>query len=87
MTWVSAPEMPAGSGAEMKDVFSILPEKRTQVYDMKRVIKALVDKDTLFELKPRFGKSAVVGLARLGGKILGAAYCAVATRAIRVGAS
>ena len=63
--------VPAGSGADMQDVFAILPEKRTQVYDMKRVIKALVDKDTLFELKPRFGKSAVVGLARLGGKSVG----------------
>ena len=38
---------------------------------MKRVIKAVVDNDTLFELKPRFGKSAVVALARLGGKSVG----------------
>ena len=63
--------VPAGSGADMNDVFSILPEKRTQVYDMRRVIKCLVDKDTLFELKPRFGKSALVALARLGGKSVG----------------
>lgn len=63
--------VPAGSGAEMKDVFSVLPESRTQVYDMRRIARALVDKDTLFELKPRFGKSAVTGLARLGGKSVG----------------
>ena len=46
------PDLPvaAGSGADMKDVFSLLPEKRTQVYDMKKVIKALVDKDSYFEL-------------------------------------
>ena len=31
--------VPAGSGADMDKVFSILPESRTQVYDMKRVIK------------------------------------------------
>src|SRR6185436_15712035 len=42
--------VPAGSGAEMDRVFSILPESRTQVYDMKRVIKCVVDKDTMFEL-------------------------------------
>ena len=30
-----------------------------------------MDKDSLFELKPRFGKSAVTGLARLGGKSVG----------------
>ena len=63
--------VPRGSGADMDKVFSILPESRTQVYDMKRVVKAIVDKDTLFDLKPRFGKSAVTALARLGGKSVG----------------
>jgi len=63
--------VPAGSGADMDKVFAVLPESRTQVYDMKRIIRAVVDKETLFEIKPRFGKSAVVGLARLGGKSVG----------------
>jgi acetyl-CoA carboxylase carboxyltransferase component len=63
--------VPAGSGADMDKVFSILPESRTQVYDMKRVIRAIVDKGTMFDLKPRFGKSAVTALARLGGKSVG----------------
>jgi len=63
--------VPAGSGADMHKVFDILPESRTQVYDMKRVIKSMVDKDSLFEMKPRFGKAAVTGLARLGGKSVG----------------
>ncbi len=40
-------------------------------YDMKRVIRAIVDKDSMFDLKPRFGKSAVTALARLGGKSVG----------------
>jgi acetyl-CoA carboxylase carboxyltransferase component len=63
--------VPAGSGADMDKVFALLPESRTQVYDMKRVIKCIVDRDTMFELKPRFGKSAVTALARLGGKSVG----------------
>ena len=63
--------VPAGSGADMDKVFAVLPESRTQVYDMKRIVRAVADKDTLFELKPRFGKSAVTGLARLGGKSVG----------------
>jgi acetyl-CoA carboxylase carboxyltransferase component len=63
--------VPAGSGADMDKVFAVLPESRTQVYDMKRIIRAVVDKDSLFELKPRFGKSAVTGLARIGGKSVG----------------
>jgi acetyl-CoA carboxylase carboxyltransferase component len=63
--------VPAGSGADLDKVFSVLPESRTQVYDMKRIVRAVVDKDSLLEIKPRFGKSAVVGLARLGGKSVG----------------
>ncbi len=63
--------IPTGSGADMGKVFDLLPENRKQVYDMKRVIKCMVDKDSLLELKPRFGKSAVTGLARLGGKSVG----------------
>ncbi len=63
--------VPAGSGADMSGVFGVLPESRTQVYDMKRIIRATADKDTVFELKPRFGKSAVTALARLGGKSVG----------------
>jgi acetyl-CoA carboxylase carboxyltransferase component len=63
--------VPAGSGADMDKVMSILPESRTQVYDMKKIIRSVVDKDTMFEMKPRFGKSAVTALARLGGKSVG----------------
>jgi acetyl-CoA carboxylase carboxyltransferase component len=63
--------VPAGSGADMDTVFSILPESRTQVYDMKKIVRAVVDKDTMFEMKPRFGKSAIAALARLGGKSVG----------------
>jgi len=63
--------VPAGSGAEMRDILSLLPESRTQVYDVRKVVRAIVDKDSLFELKPRFGKSAVVGLARLAGMSVG----------------
>ena len=36
-------------------------EKRTQVYDVRKIIRTVVDKDSFFELKPRFGKVAVTG--------------------------
>ncbi|HET9664730.1 MAG TPA: carboxyl transferase domain-containing protein [Burkholderiales bacterium] len=63
--------VPAGSGSDMDRIFSIVPESRTQVYDMRRIIKCIADKDSMLELKPRFGKSAVTTLARLGGKSVG----------------
>ena len=63
--------MPAGSGEDMDKVLGFIPESRTQVYDMRKIVRTVVDKDSMFELKPRFGKSAICSLARLGGKSIG----------------
>ena len=60
-----------GSGEAMAGIAKLLPEKRTQVYDVRNIIRAIVDKDSFFELKARFGKVAVTGLARLGGRTVG----------------
>ena len=67
------PEIEASPGAEQDQdgILDIIPEKRTKVYDMRKIVRLFVDKDTFFELKPRFGKAALVGLARLGGKVVG----------------
>jgi len=56
---------------DQSGILEILPEKRTQVYDIRRIIEIIVDRGSLFELKPRFGKAAVTALARLGGKSVG----------------
>ncbi|MDQ4061716.1 MAG: methylmalonyl-CoA carboxyltransferase, partial [Pseudomonadota bacterium] len=63
--------VPAGSGQDAAELGRLLPESRTQVYDMRRIIRAVVDRDSLFELKPRFGKVAVTALARLDGRVVG----------------
>jgi acetyl-CoA carboxylase carboxyltransferase component len=63
--------VPAGSGAAMADLLYILPPRRTQVYDMRRIVRAIVDADSLFELKARFGRTAVTALARLDGHTVG----------------
>jgi acetyl-CoA carboxylase carboxyltransferase component len=61
----------ADAGHDQGAILDILPEKRTQVYDMRRILEIIVDRGSLFELKPRFGKAAVTALARLGGKSVG----------------
>ena len=38
---------------------------------MRKIIRDVVDADSFFELKPRFGKVAVTGLARLAGHTVG----------------
>ncbi len=63
--------VPAGSGDAQKDILKLLPESRTQVYDVRKILRATVDNDSYFELKARFGKAGVTALARLGGKTVG----------------
>ncbi len=61
--------VPPGSGGDA--IARLLPPRRTQVYDVRKIIHALVDRDSYFELKPAFGKVASTGLARLGGRVVG----------------
>lgn len=63
--------VPEGSGASMADILEVVPEKRTRVYDMRRVIQAVVDEGSFFELKERFGKVAVTALTRIDGHTVG----------------
>ena len=63
--------VPVGSGDGCGDILKLLPESRTQVYDMRKILQAIADRDSCFELKARFGKAAVTTLARLGGRTVG----------------
>ena len=63
--------VPAASDALARDIARILPQSRTQVYDMRKLVQHVVDKGSYFELKARFGKAGVTALARLGGKSVG----------------
>ncbi len=63
--------VPAGSGENMRDILGLLPESRTKVYDVRNLVRTIVDRDSFFELKPRFGKVGVTGLARLDGRTVG----------------
>ncbi|MBH0229797.1 acyl-CoA carboxylase subunit beta [Halobacillus yeomjeoni] len=62
------------SQGEKKDpamIASIVPENPTRPYDVRNVIKEVVDNDTFFEIHPSFAKCIVVGFARMNGKVIG----------------
>jgi len=63
--------VPEGSDEGAKRILDILPESRTQVYDVRRIIDAIADTGSQFEVKARFGRSAVTSLARLDGRSVG----------------
>jgi acetyl-CoA carboxylase carboxyltransferase component len=45
-----------------------VPDNRRGVYDMRKVVVALADDQSVFELRPRFAPAVITALARLGGK-------------------
>ncbi len=63
--------VPEGSGSHMDRIMDLLPEKRNRVYDMNKILRSIVDGESLFPVKPLFGKSVITSLARAGGKVIG----------------
>jgi acetyl-CoA carboxylase carboxyltransferase component len=63
--------VPEGSDEAIKDILEIVPQSRSKTYDSREIIRRVLDTDTMFELKPRFGKSLVTTLGRIDGKTVG----------------
>jgi acetyl-CoA carboxylase carboxyltransferase component len=57
--------------ATAKEIASIVPVEERRAYDMHKVIDALVDDGSFFELKPLFAKELLIGFARLDGETVG----------------
>lgn len=52
-------------------LLEIVPANRRRSYDMRKLVKMVVDRDSLFEIQPTFARSLIVGLARLDGYAVG----------------
>jgi propionyl-CoA carboxylase beta chain len=65
---VHAPAAPATPGQELYD---IVPDRGRRGYDMRRVIDAVADAGSFFEIHAAFGRSLVAGLARVEGQPVG----------------
>ncbi len=54
-----------------EDLLSLVPRERRKVYPARRVVEAIVDAGSFFELTPGYGRSQITGLARLAGRPVG----------------
>jgi acetyl-CoA carboxylase carboxyltransferase component len=63
--------VPEGSDEACRGMLEIVPESRNKVYDVRKVINAIADTGSSFELKERYGKSIATVFARLDGKSVG----------------
>lgn len=71
--WQYPPYAATGDDPDRRDeeLLTILPESFKKPYDMKRIITAVVDRDSFFEIKPVFAPMMITGLARLNGHTVG----------------
>ena len=71
--WELAPVIESSDPIERADdgLLDIVPEKRTQAYDMKTLLEMVIDRDSGFEIQPSYGKAVITMLARLGGRAVG----------------
>ncbi|MBC7543662.1 MAG: acyl-CoA carboxylase subunit beta [Candidatus Sericytochromatia bacterium] len=66
------PMVPAIDPKESAEsLLTVLPENPKHPYDMKTLIRLLVDGGDLFELKPQYAQNIVTALARIGGRSVG----------------
>ncbi len=67
------PVIPCDDPADRRDesLVTLVPDSPRRAYDVKKVIRAVVDHGVFFEIKPAWAKNVVVGLARLAGAPIG----------------
>lgn len=65
--------VPPGSddAAVAASLLDIVPAERGKVYDVRKVIEAVVDRGSFLPLKERFARVMVTGLARIDGRTVG----------------
>ena len=56
---------------EVPELTDIVPIKPSKTYDVKKIVRALVDEGDFFEIQRSFARNLVIGFARLGGRVAG----------------
>ena len=65
------PVAEARAPKKSRSIDDIVPGDEKTAFDITELIEAVVDEDSFFEVKKRFAKELVTGLARLDGKVIG----------------
>jgi len=67
--WHQPPRVETGDDPNRRDeeLLSIIPREPMKTYNIRQLIKHIVDKDSIFEISPFYGRSFVTMLARMDG--------------------
>ena len=63
--------LPDWSSADQRLLRRAIPENRLRVYDIRKVIELIADKDSVLELRPKFGLAMVTAFMRIEGRPVG----------------
>ncbi len=71
--WEAPPILPASDPPDRREeeLISIVPRDRRRPYKMRRILEAVLDHGSVFELGAAFGRPVITSLARLGGRPVG----------------
>jgi len=71
--WEAPPAVASDDSPARRDAWllSAVPRERRQPYDMRRIVDAVMDAGSVFEMGRRFGGSVITALARLDGLPVG----------------
>lgn len=54
-----------------EELLRIVPRDRRKPYNMRKLIEHIVDRGSIFEIQPTYGKALITVLARMNGKVVG----------------
>ncbi|MGE0874722.1 MAG: acyl-CoA carboxylase subunit beta [Burkholderiales bacterium] len=71
--WQLPPVVDTGDAADRAEdeLLGIVPRNRRQAYDMRKVVRLIADRGSMFELQPSYGKALITAFARMNGKVVG----------------
>lgn len=71
--WEMPPRAEPTDPPDRRDEYLLdaVPQQKRRIYDTRRIIDAVVDRDSFFEIAPMSGRSTVTGLARIDGYPVG----------------
>lgn len=71
--WQLPPVVPTTDPTDRMDesLIDIVPKDRRKPFQMRKIVKAVVDEGSFFEMTKKYGPSLITGLARLNGEPVG----------------
>ena len=71
--WAAPPVAACSDSPQRREeaLADIVPRDRRKPYNMRKLIALVVDRESVFELQPTFGRALITCLARMGGHVAG----------------